>query len=202
PWLKFRIDAPSRGNEILGQITFTPSKIFKVLARCKTETKQQNTDLEVPLKFLDDVKKENYRISVNWQLNKIISFQNRAEVSQYQKGDVSPEFGFLIYQDVDFKPSNSKISGNIRVAYFNTASYNSKIYAYEDDVLYSFAFGIYSGKGIRNYVNIKYKLAKKLDVWVRYGLYLYKDREMVGSYLDEIQGSKKSEMKVQMRYQF
>ncbi|MET4080129.1 hypothetical protein ABIB40_000069 [Pedobacter sp. UYP30] len=202
PWLKFRIDAPSKGNEILSQVAFTPSKTFKILARFKTETKQQNTDLDVPIKFLDEVKKENYRISVNWQLSKTVSFQNRAEVSRYQKGDVKPEFGFLIYQDVDFKPANSKISGNLRVAYFYTASYNSRLYAYEDDVLYSFAFGIYNGKGFRNYLNVKYKLGRKLDVWARYGLFLYKNQETVGSYLDEIQGNKKSELKLQMRYQF
>ena len=26
PWLKFRVDAPSRGYEVLGQVVYTPSK--------------------------------------------------------------------------------------------------------------------------------------------------------------------------------
>lgn len=94
PWLKYRVDAPSKGYEILSQAVYTPSKIFKILARFKTENKQQNTDLEVPINFLDDVKKENYRIEVSWQLNKKWSFQNRAEVSQYKKGDANREFGY------------------------------------------------------------------------------------------------------------
>jgi len=202
PWLKYRVDAPSKGYEILGQAIYTPSKTFKALARFKTENKQQNTDLNVPINFLDDVKKEGYRIEVSWQINKKWSFQNRAEVSQYKKGNVNREFGYLIYQDVDYSPMFSKITGNMRLAYFNTPSYNSRIYAYEDDVLYSFAFGMYSGKGFRTYLNLKYNVAKKLNIWLRYAMFIYKDVETVGSYLDEIQGNKKSEIKVQMRYQF
>ncbi|PWS33547.1 helix-hairpin-helix domain-containing protein [Pedobacter paludis] len=202
PWLKYRVDAPSKGFEILSQAVYTPSKTFKVLARFKTENKQQNTDLEVPIHFLDDVKKEDYRIEVSWQLNKKWSFQNRAEVSQYKKGEANREFGYLVYQDVDYSPMFSKITGNLRIAYFNTPSYNSRIYAYEDDVLYSFAFGMYSGKGFRTYLNLKYNLAKKLNIWARYAMFIYKNVETVGSYLDEIQGNKKSEIKIQLRYQF
>lgn len=202
PWLKYRIDAPSKGYEILGQAVYTPSKTFKALARFKTENKQQNTDLDVPVNFLDDVKKEGYRLEISWQINKKWSFQNRAEVSQYKKGDTKREFGYLIYQDIDYAPMFSKITGNLRVAYFNTPSYNSRIYSYEDDVLYSFAFGMYSGKGFRTYLNLKYNLAKKLNIWARYAMFIYKDVETVGSYLDEIQGNKKSEIKIQLRYQF
>lgn len=202
PWLKYRVDAPSKGYEILSQAIYTPSKTFKVLVRFKTENKQQNTGLEVPINFLDDVKKEGYRAEVSWQLNKKWSFQNRAEVSQYKKGVANPEFGYLVYQDIDYSPMFSKITGNLRIAYFDTPSYNSRIYAYEDDVLYSFAFGMYSGKGFRTYLNLKYNLAKKLNIWTRYALFIYKDVKTVGTYLDEIQGNKKSEVKIQLRYQF
>jgi len=202
PWLKFRVDAPSKGYEILSQAIYTPNKTFKVLARFKMENKQQNTDLELPINFLDDVKKTGYRVEANWQLNKKWSFQNRLEVARYQKGNVNPELGYLLSQDVDYSPMFSKITGNLRLAYFNTSGYNSRIYAYEDDVLYSFAFGMYSGKGIRTYLNLKYNLFKKLNIWARYAMFIYKDVENIGSYLDEIQGNKKSEVKIQLRYQF
>jgi len=33
-------------------------------------------------------------------------------------------------------------------------------------------------------------------------MFYYKDVETVGTYLDEIQGNKKSEVKIQLRYQF
>ena len=202
PWLKYRIDAPSNGHEIFAQAIYMPSKTLKLLLRFKTETKQQNTDLEVPLNFLDNLKKEGYRFDISWQFNNNWTFQNRAEVSQYHKGDTKREFGYLIYQDINCSSLVSKLSGNIRFAYFDTPSYNSRIYAYEDDVLYNFAFGMYSGKGFRSYVNFRYKLGKKINIWTRYAMFVYSNTETVGTYLDEIQGNKKSEIKVQVRYQF
>ncbi|MCX2574266.1 helix-hairpin-helix domain-containing protein [Pedobacter sandarakinus] len=202
PWLKYRVDAPSKGYELLAQLAYTPTKTFKVLGRFKKETKQQNTDLEEPIYFLDDVTRSNYRCEVSWQINKIWSFQNRLEVSQFKKGDANNEFGYLVYQDIDYSPMFSKITGNIRIAYFSTASYNSRIYAYEDDVLYSFAFGMYSGKGFRTYINTKLSIAKRLNLWCRYAMFYYRNVETVGTYLDEIQGNKKSELKIQLRYQF
>ena len=100
----------------------------------------------MPINFLDDVKKEGYRVELRWQLNKKWTIQNRAEVSQYKKGDGKREFGYMVYQDLDYSPMFSKITGNVRLAYFNTPGYNSRIYVYEDDVLYNFSFGMYSGK--------------------------------------------------------
>jgi len=202
PWLKYRVDEPSKGYEVLAQTIYMPSKTFKILVRFKSENKQQNTDLDVPVKFLDDVKRSGYRAETNWQMNRNWQFQNRLEVSQYKKGSAKREFGYLIYQDINYSPMFAKLTGNVRFAYFNTPSYNSRIYAYEDDVLYSFAFGMYSGKGFRTYLNLKYDIIKKLNVWLRYGLFIYQGVKTVGTYLDEIKGNKKSEVKIQVRYQF
>ncbi|WP_379091066.1 helix-hairpin-helix domain-containing protein [Pedobacter sp. UC225_65] len=202
PWLKFRIDAPSEGYEILAQAIYTPTKTFKALLRYKSELKQQNTDLEVPINYLDQVKRESYRADLNWRLNRTFGFQNRLEVTQFKKGVAKAEFGYLIYQDINYTPMLAKFSGNIRLAYFNTPSYNSRIYAYEDDVLYNFSFGMYSGKGFRTYANLKYKLAKNLDIWLRYALFSYRDVEKIGSGLDEIDGNQKTDVKLQLRFQF
>ena len=202
PWLRFRVDAPSDGYEFLGQVTYSPTKTFRAILRYKSEVKQQNTNLTVPFNYLDEVKRENYRAEVKWAVGKSFGFQNRVEVVQFRKGDAKAEFGYLAYQDVSYSPLSSRLSGNIRVAYFNTTSYDSRIYAYEDDVLYNFTFGLYNGKGLRGYANLKYRLAKRVDLWGRYALYNYDNVETIGSGLDEIKGKMKSEMRIQLRYQF
>lgn len=200
PWLKYRIDAPSNGYEILSQGVYTPSKTFKLVLRLKTEKKMQNSDLKAD-STLDGVLKTNYRLAVNWRLNKNFNMENRLEVVNYRK-DVLAEFGYLIYQDLNFHPSASRISGNLRLAYFDTDSYNSRLYAYEDDVLYSSGFGLYNGKGIRTYLNVKLKLSKGLNVWMRYAIFIYQDVKTVGSGLDIIEGNKKMDVKAQLRYEF
>lgn len=202
PWLKFRIDAPSSGYELLAQANYSPRKSIKTAFRFKMKNKQQNTDNNVPFNYLEDVRTESYRAEIKWKLNRSWGFQNRLEMVRYKKGAVNTELGYLFYQDIEYSPLSSNLSANLRMAYFNTASYNSRIYAYEDDVLYHFTFTPYSGKGIRTYVNLKYRLVKQLDMWARYALFNYNNVETVGSYLDEITGNKKSDIRLQLRYQF
>ncbi|TKC05990.1 ComEA family DNA-binding protein [Pedobacter frigoris] len=202
PWLKYRIDAASEGYELLGQMAFTPNKTTKILLRYKREIKSQNADAGSLDKGIQSVLKQNFRVEGKWSGNKQLNFQSRAEVACYQKGIAVSETGYLVYQDVNYKPLNTKLSGNLRLAYFNTPSYNSRIYAYEDDVLYGSAFGIYHGKGFRSFINLRYQVMKSLDVWFRYATSFYKDVETVGSGLDEIRGNKKTDVKLQVRYQF
>ncbi len=201
PWLKYRIDAPSNGYEVLGQLTFTPVKTFKATFRIKTESKQQNSDIKSDTTLLKDVSRTNIRLAVNWQLSDVFTSENRGEVVNYRK-DAINELGYLVYQDLNYRPQSARLSGNIRLAYFHTTSYNSRLYAYEDDVLYSSGFGMYNGVGLRSYVNLRFKVSRKLDIWSRYALFLYQDVETVGSGLDVIQGNKKMDLKFQMRYSF
>jgi hypothetical protein len=208
PWLKYRVDSASSGYELLGQTTFTPNKTFKALIRYKREIKQQNPNAGSEYQYLEWVKKQSLRLDWNWQVNKTFSCHQRAEMSNYQKGNrdlktgMNKEYGFLILQDADFRPVKGLLSGNLRLAYFNTPSYDSRIYAYEDNVLYGASSGAYNGRGVRAYLNVRYRLFKSMDIWARYAVYLYQNVETIGSGLDEINGRSKSDVSVQMRYQF
>jgi hypothetical protein len=90
----------------------------------------------------------------------------------------------------------------MRLQYFETDDYNSRIYAYESDVLYSFSIPALYGKGIRYYTNINYDLTRKLSLWLRWAQTVFQEQEVIGTGLDEIKGNKKSEFKVQMRWMF
>ena len=202
PWLKFRVDSASKGHEILVQGIYTPKKTLKILLRFKRELKQQNPDATDKSEGLKNVLKGSGRAAIDWKLNKSIDFQHRVEVSLYKKGEMGQELGKLVYCDFNYHPPLGKLSGNLRIAYFSTPSYNSRIYAYEDDVLYGSSFGLYSEKGFRSYSNIRCRITRKVDLWARYALTFYQDKESISSGLDEIEGNIKSDVKVQLRYQF
>ncbi|WP_316811534.1 type II secretion system protein GspK [Pedobacter heparinus] len=202
PWLKYRIDSASSGYEVFSQLVYTKKKIFKATLRFKRELKQQNPDAGSSYHHLDKVLKQSCRLEWNWKPNRKFNFHQRTEITQYQKGIKINEIGYLIYQDIDYAPMSSDIAGNMRLAYFNTASYNSRIYAYEDDVLYGAGSGLYAGKGMRAFINVRYRLMKPLDIWARYAISIYNHTNTIGSGLDEIAGNQKAEVKFQLRYQF
>ncbi len=202
PWLRYRVDAPSKGFEILSQLRYTKGKNFKTTLRFKMEHKQQNADSGSHITSLEWVVKQNLRWEWNLTTNRKFNFQQRLEITSYQKGIKKSEQGYMLYQDLAYTPMASAISGNMRLAFFYTPSYNSRIYAYENDVLYGSGSGVYSGKGIRFYINSRYKPTKKMDIWMRYALFVYRNVSTIGSGLDEITGDRKSEVKLQLRYQF
>lgn len=202
PWLKYRVDSASAGYEVLSQLTYTKGKNFKSALRFKREQKQQNPNAGSTYHHLEEVLKQTYRLETTWKPNRKLNFQQRTEITQYQKGINQKESGILVYTDVHYTPTASKLSGNIRLAYFKTSSYNSRIYAYESDVLYGSSSGIYSGNGIRSFINARYRPFKKIDIWLRYACFTYKNTATIGTGLDEIEGNRKTEVKVQLRYQF
>lgn len=201
PWLKFRVDAPSRGYELYAQLAYNFDKRFRISARFRKQIREENSDVESPADGLDHVDKQNYRLELNYKLSSSFSLRNRAEVSIYKKGWLADEYGFVSYQDVIYNPLNSRFSGNIRFAIFDTSGFNSRIYAYENDVLYGYSVPAYQGRGLRGYINGRYTIGKGIDVWLRYAVQSFSGQEAVGSGYDMINGNRRSDIKLQVRLQ-
>ena len=202
PWLKFGVDAPSSGYDILGQFSYMPNKVTRFTFRYQFQDKQKNSPVQLATNTLGFEKKSNYRTDVQYQVSKSISLRNRIEVVQYHKETLANRFGYLAYQDINYNPLSSKWSGNMRLTLFDTDGFDTRIYAYENDVLYGFSIPGFQNQGIRFYTNLRYNLKRGLDLWVKYSYTKYNGATTVGSALDEIQGDNRSEAKLQLRIQF
>lgn len=202
PWMKFRVDAPSKGYEFLSQLVYTFGKKLKVSARYRIQLKEENDDVEQTVNTLEEVSRQNYRLELNYKVGDDFIIRNRAEISQYRKSNSSDERGYMIFQDLIYNPIQSKFSGNLRFAIFDTPGFDTRIYAYENDVLYSYSSPAYQNRGLRFYINGRYTVKKGVDIWAKYSITNYTNIDQIGSGLDMIQGNKRSEVKLQLRYQF
>ncbi len=203
PWLRFQADGPSNGFSYLAQLTFSPNKKLSMYGRIRT--RERGASLRLESANIDQVvneKQQAYRYNISYKVNKSWDIDSRVEFSQYQQGELPKEFGYLIYQDVTYKSLGSPISFSLRYALFDTDSYNSRIYAYENSVLYAFAIPAYNGRGTRFYLSTKYHISRGLDLWVRYAQTYYADRNEIGSSKELITGNTKSEVIAQLRLKF
>ncbi|MCW8312951.1 helix-hairpin-helix domain-containing protein [Sphingobacterium sp. InxBP1] len=202
PEARYQADTSSLGADIFSQLTYMWYKKGQLSLRYRNRLKQVNYSGEGNTETgLVNTAKQQVRLEFQYKLDRVWTIRTRAEANLYQKEHEENTFGYLFYQDIFWKPSAGKIQLNSRVAYFQTDSYDNRMYAYENDVLYGSSFGMYTATGWRTYMNVRYRVGNRLDIWAKYGVYFYPGMETIGSGLDEINGGRKSEIKIQLRWQ-
>ena len=88
------------------------------------------------------------------------------------------------------------------MALFDTDDFNTRQYAYENDVLYSFSIPFFSGSGMRNYIVSRINLTKNIGLWLKYSRTQYFDKKVNGSGNEEVNGNIRSDIKAELRYLF
>jgi hypothetical protein len=204
PWLRFQIDAPSYGNDYLVQLTYKPNKLFEVYTRYRQESKARNfnDDGNLNAAIVQPVSRQNLRTQAQFKVSPVITLRQRLDAMWYDLDGPRQSRGFLCFFDVFYKPVMKPFSANLRLQYFETDNFDSRIYAYESDVLYGFSIPAFSDKGYRYYTNVNYDFSKKLSVWLRFAQLIYVNRTTVGSGLDEIDGNRRSEVRMQLIWKF
>ena len=201
PWLKYRTNAPSKGKDFLLQVAYQPTKQVELNLRYKTENKERNAAADSIAPFLIAIPKQGLRLNLVYKLRKDFTLKARTEMIWFDKSRMEREEGFLLYLQGEYM-FNAKWKGNLRLQYFETGGYDSRIYAYESDVLYGYSIPAFFDKGVRYYVNLNSKVTQRLSVWAKWSQTLFKNKDVIGSGLDAINGSARSEYKLQVRYQF
>lgn len=203
PWLRYRTDAPAQGADYWLQATYRPNKELEIYTRYRMAAQPGNTTIaSAPLSAVAAKPWRNWRTQLNWRVAQGITFRGRAEAVWYDTGAMDAEQGFLLLGDLLYRPPQRPFSAGIRLQYFETDGYASRIYAYENDVPYSFSIPVFYDRGFRCYLNLHVGLGKRFDAWVRLAQTRYAQRANVGSGLDMIEGNRKTELKMQVQYAF
>ncbi len=201
PWLKYLVDAPSSGTDFLVQLTYTPNRQTELYTRFRNETKQANqSGNSTVTNFLVKIPRQSWRTQVMHKINTAWTIRNRAELLWFDREGENRSTGFLMYADVLYRPMLKPLAAGLRLQYFETDDYNSRIYSYENDVLYSYSIPAFFDKGYRYYLNLNYDIGKQLTVWLRWAQTIFQNRRTVGSGLDEISGNRRTEIRVQLRW--
>lgn len=204
PWLRYLINAPSNGNDALFQINYTPNRSFDMYFRYRNRTNPRNTpstDLDL-INYPIGRNQQNFRYDVSYKISPSFKLRNRIEVVLFNPESGIKERGIMVMQDVFYRKLNSPFQISARYALFDTDGFNSRIYAFENDVLYSFSIPAYFYKGSRSYITLEYNATRKIDIWLRWAQFHFTNRNITGTGLTEVQGPVRTEIRAQIRYKF
>jgi hypothetical protein len=202
PWLKYRVDAPGSGKDWVVQLSYTPNRETLLYTRYRQETKPGNAGDGAVTNPVIPFTRETWRTQLNGKFSPEWIFRSRLELVWYNRTRAGTENGFLSYFDLLYKPMLRPWSGAVRMQYSETDGYNSRIYAYENDVLYSYSIPVFSGKGYRYYINMEYDLGKAFSVWVKWAQTLFREKKYAGGGGETAEGGSGTEFRIQFRYIF
>ncbi|MBK6342525.1 MAG: helix-hairpin-helix domain-containing protein [Flavobacteriales bacterium] len=203
PWLRYLTDGPSSGFDWMAQVNWRPSRKVELYARVRHQDRARNTSADVRgIDPLVRMEQTNYRVNVSAKVSNSITLRTRVETVDFQRGSAPLQHGFLLYQDLVHRPLKSPVELTARFALFESDSYDARLYAFENDLIGVFAIPAYYGRGIRWYGMARITPLRRVDVWVRYGAWIYRDQTSISSGLQEINGNVRSDLKVQVRWLF
>jgi hypothetical protein len=201
PGLRYQVDAASKGFDYYLHVLWKHSKRMNAYLLFHEKHKQTNDpesdDVIAPLATA-----VRRTAMFNFEYEKPLRFSvhTRFQCGDFRYLGISRSKGLTVLQDITWH--FPKIELSARLAWFNTSDYNSRQYVYEKDMLYAFSIPAYYDTGTRHYLLARYNLSKKMKIWLRWSQTRYKNLDKISSGLNEINGSKRSELKAQLMYNF
>lgn len=202
-FLKSTASAPSTGRDIFTQLNYTPTKKIDMYFRFRHRTKFVNNTEENFYDYLSPYVQYNYRYNLSTQITPDIKFKSRIEYTRIDKATEPDEDGVAFVQDIIYKKLKFPFTFTLRYAVFDTKSYDSRVYTYENDVLYSYSVPALYYKGQRAYFIVNWDITRNFEIWVRVASTIYDNQNVqsAGS-LNQIDSNHKTELKLQARLKF
>lgn len=202
PWLRFQVDAPSSGHEYLVQVTHRPRRGAQLYARLRYEVKERNAqEQSEAIRGLAQQTRTQGRLHFQYPISKVLEWRSRVEVSHFALED-RQEWGWMVYQDLHITPLDFPVDVTTRWALFDTDGFDTRIYAFERDLLYSFSIPPYQHQGSRFYVNVSYRPSKPLLLQLRFARTRFYDRTSIGTGDLAIEGPTRSDMRLLVRWRW
>ena len=198
-WLRYRVDAPGESMQAGMNLTVSIGRKNKLLLRYQYKMKMRNRALEDT--YVNGVEPfQSSKIRLIWECKPLDFLKLKTEADyliNHSRPLAYKHDGLLLYQDVGVDVGHSGLGFNLRLAFFDTDTYEERLYAYENDLYHSFTVNSHYDKGWRAYVLLKYSY-KNLHFWLKLAQTFYLNKEEIGSGLDLIEKKHKTELKAQV----
>ena len=205
PWLRFRVDAPSEGEDVLAQLKYRPNPRLELFLRVRQQNRMQNArgDYEGPLRPVEDFTQRVYRIALNYKITKDFQWKSRVDYVTDERNSLGLQQGFSIAQDLVYRSRKRPFQIAVRYAVFDTDGFDARIYNYEYHLQNVFSIPVYFNQGSRYYAMLKYTFFDgKMDLWLRYASFVFANQGTLGTGPERIDGNTRSEVAVQVRIRF
>lgn len=193
PWPRYQVSLASHVWDHLVQMTWKPSQ-WKIGMRYRLKRREQDTDDGQALEWKNE---HRGRLSAEYD-GGIWNSRTQADMAYSHFSENS--FGWMVTEQIQGRFKWLKASASI--AYFHTDDFDSRLYAYERGMLYSFNFPVFYGEGIRYWVMAQAHIMSSFVLTVKVGTTNYFDRSVIGTGYQQVNHSAMTDLEIQGRVKF
>ena len=193
PWPRYQVSLASHVWDHLVQMTWKPSQ-WKIGMRYRLKRREQDTDEGQALEWKNE---HRGRLSAEYD-GGIWNSRTQADMAYSRFSENS--FGWMVTEQIQGRFKWLKASASI--AYFHTDDFDSRLYAYERGMLYSFNFPVFYGEGIRYWVMAQAHIMSSFVLTVKVGTTNYFDRSVIGTGYQQVNHSAMTDLEIQGRVKF
>jgi hypothetical protein len=202
PWRTYSDPLPTSGHEIFAQTDIVASPKLDLTARFShmiTEGAEADVDpYGRETRPIVNRGQDKYRLTVSYKATPRVHVKGRLEFTSVSYGQLQRmEQGYLLFQDVRYGISR-RFSIQARLVFFQTVSYDSRLYEYENDLRGVFSNPALYGKGRRWYLVAHYNIASMLKLSAKYAETQKEGMTSMGSGVSEIMGDLDNRLSLQL----
>lgn len=184
------------GKDFLLKFELRPLQKLQAILRWQRKITDERSSLHAGA--LDRQRLQRIRVQLDYRISARVQLRSTAErVFVDWRDSFANEKGLLLYHEIAAQPG-THLRWNLRIAYFQSDSYNSRLYEFERDLDGVLTIPVLYGTGIRWYALIRYRFGGHLQVAVKYSELIRDDVKHIGSGLDELPSNRDERVGVQL----
>ncbi len=200
PWIGYRHDRPSQGNEALFSLNYSKYRYFQLSLVHRRATAEQNArNSEEAFTPATKFRQQRTLISSHFFISDKITWKCRLQWSQTVRENERDQ-GFLLSSGVSYRRGGIKLSGFFTV--FDTDDFENRQYIYLNSVPYMYRISALQGAGSNLNFLLNWQVKAKINLSYCYTQNLYDSVYETGSGLEKITGNKRSDMALQLTLSF
>ncbi len=166
-WLKYRCSSPSSAMRQEIRVRFTPTETLTIDASYNNRFSMVDNTEANGIPEQKQIITKSIKGSVRYSPYENLTLGTRID---YKVVDPSGSKGMLLLQDMVYRFRQLPVTLWFRYCIFQTDDWDSRLYTYENDLLYSFSIPALSGEGSRSYIMAKWEVSDIAELRVKYGL--------------------------------
>ena len=203
PWKKYQMSKNgTHGFDGMFQLSYSPHYELDMFIRYRYKNKYKDFTGENKEKVTIPYIQQKWKYQLNYSPIYELMLKTTVDMVRNAYQGQDPSMGFLVGQSVGYKFKTFPLQLDIHGAWFHTDDYASRISMYEKSLLYAFSIPSFYGKGERLALNLRYELNEHFIFQAKYGMTHYRDRKVIGSDLEQIEGNQKNDLYLQLRIKF